>query len=167
MKLSVPLFATCVFLPSAAAFAPSLRISPGTTNRHSTVETETEVSVSASLKPTGTSFLPEETVERCKVGSPIEKIKLAKDPINAWVDVYEYARKIREGEMTWEEVESADLDSVSRAPNAPAPPHPLRHLISKIGLQRPKLIRVVYWVMFLLPYLTLAIPHPPPLFVPK
>jgi ferredoxin-nitrite reductase len=37
---------------------------------------------------------------------------MEKDPINAFVDVYEYARKIREGEMTWEEVEKADLDTV-------------------------------------------------------
>jgi ferredoxin-nitrite reductase len=63
-------------------------------------------------KPTGTSFLPEETIERAKTGSPIEKIKLEKDGSAAWVDVYEYARKIREGEMTWEEVEKADLDTV-------------------------------------------------------
>ncbi|CAB9499834.1 Ferredoxin--nitrite reductase, chloroplastic (Fragment) [Seminavis robusta] len=62
-------------------------------------------------KPTGTSFLPEETVERAKVGSPVEKVKLAKDGTSAWVDVYEFARKIREGEMTWEEVEKADLDT--------------------------------------------------------
>ena len=58
------------------------------------------------------SFLPDETVERAKVGSPIEKAKIAKDATSAWVDVYEYARKIREGEMTWEEVEKADLDTV-------------------------------------------------------
>ena len=64
-------------------------------------------------KPTGTSFLPEEAVERAKIGNPIEKAKMAKDPTNAWIDVYEYARKIREGEMTWEDVEKADLDSVS------------------------------------------------------
>lgn len=63
-------------------------------------------------KPTGTSFLPEETVERAQKGSPIEKIKMEKDGSAAWVDVYEYARKIREGEMTWEEVEKADLDTV-------------------------------------------------------
>jgi ferredoxin-nitrite reductase len=47
-------------------------------------------------------------------GSPIEKIKLEKDATSAWVDVYEYARKIREGEMSWEDVEKADLDSVRR-----------------------------------------------------
>ena len=75
----------------------------------SVAESSTDVAVE---KPTGTSFLPEETVERAKAGSPIEKAKLAKDPTNAWVDVYEYARKIREGEMTWEEVEKADLDTV-------------------------------------------------------
>ena len=63
-------------------------------------------------KATGTSFLPQETLELCKNGSPIEKIKLEKDGTSAFVDVYEYARKIREGEMTWEDVESADLDTV-------------------------------------------------------
>lgn len=63
-------------------------------------------------KPTGTSFLPAETIERCKVGNPIEKTKMEKDGTAAFVDVYEYARKIREGEMTWEEVEKADLDTV-------------------------------------------------------
>ena len=64
-------------------------------------------------KPTGTSFLPKETIERAEKGSPIEKAKLAKDGTAAFVDVYEYARKIREGEMTWEEVEKADMDTVS------------------------------------------------------
>jgi hypothetical protein len=64
-------------------------------------------------KPTGTSFLPEETLERAKAGSNIEKIKMAKDGTAAFVDVYEYARKIREGEMSWEEVEKSDLDNVS------------------------------------------------------
>mmetsp|Transcript_34969 Transcript_34969/g.76484 ORF Transcript_34969/g.76484 Transcript_34969/m.76484 type:complete len:607 (-) Transcript_34969:97-1917(-) len=62
-------------------------------------------------KPTGTSFLPEETMERALVGNKIEKTKLAKDPTSAFVDVYEYARKIREGEMAWEEVEKADMDT--------------------------------------------------------
>eukprot|EP00977_Amphora_coffeiformis_P026927 scaffold31792_cov168-Amphora_coffeaeformis.AAC.3 len=37
---------------------------------------------------------------------------MEKDGTAAFVDVYEYARKIREGEMTWEEVEKADLDNV-------------------------------------------------------
>jgi hypothetical protein len=64
-------------------------------------------------KPTGTSFLPHETIERAKKdGNPIEKLKLEKDGTSAFVDVYEYARKIRAGEMTWEEVDKADLDSV-------------------------------------------------------
>jgi len=60
-------------------------------------------------KPTGTSFLPLEAVERAAKGSPIEKAKLAKDPLSSVIDVYEYARKIRAGEMTWEEVEKADM----------------------------------------------------------
>lgn len=63
-------------------------------------------------KPTGTSYLPESTIERARDGSPIEKIKLEKDGTSAFVDVYEYARKIRNGEMTWEEVEKSDLDTV-------------------------------------------------------
>lgn len=64
-------------------------------------------------KATGISFLPHDAVERATKGSPVEKIKLAKDGTAAFVDVYEYARKIREGEMSWEEVEKADLDTVS------------------------------------------------------
>jgi hypothetical protein len=63
-------------------------------------------------KRTGTSFLPSETVDRASKGSPIEKVKLEKDGTSAFVDVYEYAAKIRSGQMTWEEVEKADLDTV-------------------------------------------------------
>lgn len=63
-------------------------------------------------KVTGTSFLPEETLGRLAKGSPVEKAKLKGDPGSAYVDVYEFARKIREGEMTWKEVEKADLETV-------------------------------------------------------
>lgn len=64
-------------------------------------------------KPTGISYLPSSTIQRAREnGSPIEKIKLEKDGTSAFVDVYEYARKIRDGEMTWEEVDKADLDTV-------------------------------------------------------
>lgn len=62
-------------------------------------------------KRTGKSFLPEDAIERGSVGNPIEKAKYAKDGTSAFVDVYEYAAKIRAGEMTWEDVEKADLDS--------------------------------------------------------
>lgn len=99
-----------------AALASTQAFVPYTSPFHSqTAIRSTEVDVEpapAVIKPTGTSFLPEETVERCKVGSPIEKIKMTKDGTAAFVDVYDYARKIREGEMTWEEVEKADLDTV-------------------------------------------------------
>lgn len=64
-------------------------------------------------KRTGNSFLSEETRERGANGNPIEKMKQEKDATSAFVDVYEYAAKIRAGEMTWEEVEKADLDTVS------------------------------------------------------
>lgn len=67
-------------------------------------------------KRTGNSFLTDEVKERAAVGNPIEKIKQEKDGTSAFVDVYEYARKIREGEMTWEDVEKADLDTVSEFP---------------------------------------------------
>jgi ferredoxin-nitrite reductase len=62
-------------------------------------------------KRTGTSFLPPETIERAASGNPIEKVKLAKDGTSAFVDVYEYAAKLRSGEMTWEEVEAADMNT--------------------------------------------------------
>ncbi|EJK78098.1 nitrite reductase [Thalassiosira oceanica] len=62
-------------------------------------------------KPTGTSFLPGEAIDRAAKGNPIEKAKLAKDGTSAFVDVYEYAAKIREGSMTWDEVEKADLNT--------------------------------------------------------
>lgn len=64
-------------------------------------------------KRTGNSFLPEETLERAAKGNPIEKMKLKKDATAAFVDVYEYAAKIRSGEMDWADVEKADLDNVS------------------------------------------------------
>lgn len=99
--------ATIVALTSTEAFVPT-KLQCGAFRRYAAADTDVRVIE----KPTGTSFLPEETIERAVAGNPIEKAKLEKDPVNAWIDVYEYARKIREGEMTWEEVEKADLDSV-------------------------------------------------------
>jgi hypothetical protein len=98
----------------SAAFAPvGFGRQPTQLRADGTALSDAEVSIKTG-KPTGTSFLPAETVELCKVGSNIEKFKMGKDGTAAFVDVYEYARKIREGEMTWEEVEKADLDNVSR-----------------------------------------------------
>jgi hypothetical protein len=114
LKTAVLTLALAGFLlaSSAGAFAPSFGVSQRTrvSNEMSSV-VEDGIDVRTG-KPTGTSFLPKETVERAEKGNPTEKVKLAKDPTSAWVDVYEYARKIREGEMTWEEVEKADLDTV-------------------------------------------------------
>jgi hypothetical protein len=105
MKIAIlTTVAVLITLSSTRAFVPA---------KLETTRTTAFVAHAVVTKPTGTSFLPEETVERAKVGSPIEKIKMAKDGTSAWVDVYEYARKIREGEMTWEDVEKADLDNVS------------------------------------------------------
>ena len=108
MKLFVLVAATTTLLQSAStvAFVPSkLHTSRITFQALESTATSTE-------KPTGTSFLPLSTEEAAKKGSPIEKIKLAKDGTAAFTDVYEFARKIREGEMTWEDVEKADLDTV-------------------------------------------------------
>jgi hypothetical protein len=101
--------AALITLSSTTAFLPS----KVETTRTTFVARKNSQVGAVVTKPSGTSFLPEETVERCKVGSPIEKFKIEKDATAAWVDVYEYARKIREGEMTWEEVEKSDLDNVS------------------------------------------------------
>lgn len=113
MRILHLLLSGSITLSAVEAFVPSLSKSTFLARFASSrsVDTLTE-------KPTGTSFLPEETIERASKGSPIEKIKLEKDGTSAFVDVYEYARKIRQGEMTWEEVEKADLDTVSRQPTS-------------------------------------------------
>jgi hypothetical protein len=64
-------------------------------------------------KPLGSSFLSEETLERAAKGNNVEKLKLKKDGTSAFMDVYEFAAKIRAGELTWEEIEKDDLESVS------------------------------------------------------
>lgn len=87
---------------------PSFGVSKQGELRVASVEHEID---SRTGKRTGKSFLPEEAIERGSKGNPIEKAKFKKDGTSAFVDVYEYAAKIRAGEMTWEEVEKADLDS--------------------------------------------------------
>ena len=64
-------------------------------------------------KPTGSSFLPEEARERAMNGNKIEKIKMEKDATSAWVDVYDYAAKIRAGELDWQDIDKGDFDNVS------------------------------------------------------
>mmetsp|Transcript_27936 Transcript_27936/g.59816 ORF Transcript_27936/g.59816 Transcript_27936/m.59816 type:complete len:599 (-) Transcript_27936:4274-6070(-) len=112
MKISVAACAAFILVSSAAAFTPA-GVKPSPTSRlYSAVEEETSVKGPIIVdKPSGTSFLPQETVERCEKGNPTEKVKLKGDPIHAWVDIYEYARKIREGEMTWKDMEKADIDT--------------------------------------------------------
>ena len=119
MKFSVAIAVASVVFSSALAFTP-INVKPSsststTTRVSSAVEEEKAIAKGPIIvdKPTGTSFLPEETLARCEKGNPTEKAKLKKDPINSWVDIYEYARKIREGEMTWSDIEKADLDTVS------------------------------------------------------
>ena len=110
MKLSTFVTAASVlYSSSTTAFVPSKMQSTRGTFLNVATEIDTRTG-----KPTGTSFLPEEAIERAKVGNPIEKLKIAKDGTSAFVDVYEYAAKIRAGEMTWEDVEKADVESVSQ-----------------------------------------------------
>lgn len=99
-----------------AVLAASHAFSPASVGRSGTQLSETDTITFEKVdertgKPTGTSFLPYEAVERAAKGNPIEKAKLAKDGLSALVDVYEYAAKIRSGDMTWEEVEKADMNS--------------------------------------------------------
>lgn len=96
--------------PSFGITAPS-QVGTGT-QVFSAVETETEIDERTG-KPTGNAFLSAETRERGANGNPIEKAKQAKCATSLFVDVYDYAAKIRAGEMTWEDVEKADLDTVS------------------------------------------------------
>jgi ferredoxin-nitrite reductase len=99
------------------ALSPSRTTTPGrsatrTTVIRSVAMTTDEAQTKVIAKPTGTFFLPPETVERAKKGNPVEKLKLQKDGTSAFVDVYEYARQIREGTLSWEEIERNDLESV-------------------------------------------------------
>ena len=57
------------------------------------------------------TFLPESTVERAGEGNPIEKAKLAKDPMNVFQDWRAYAAAIRAGELDWKDVEKADMNT--------------------------------------------------------
>lgn len=110
MKFAVFSVSSVLLAPNAHGFLPV----PFGTSRQASQLFSTEVTTGTDKrtgKPTGTSFLPEDTIERAKVGNPIEKIKIAKDATAAFVDVYEFAAKIRAGEMTWEEVEKADMDT--------------------------------------------------------
>ena len=104
---------TLISLSVSNAFvnSPSFGVNKQQTKLHSTaVQYEIDVRTG---KRTGNSFLSEETRARGAAGNPIEKAKHGKCATSAFVDVYEYAAKIRAGEMTWEEVEKADLDTVS------------------------------------------------------
>jgi len=95
------------FIPSSSTFGT--RHIPNTQLAQSAaVEQEIDVRTG---KPTGTSFLPPETVERAKAGNKIEKIKMAKDGTSAWSDIYDYAAKIRAGELNWEDVEKGDMNN--------------------------------------------------------
>ena len=61
--------------------------------------------------PTGTSFLPTDTIKRAEDGNPIEKAKLAKDASTAFNSVYEFAAAIRAGTLDWEDIEKADMNT--------------------------------------------------------
>ena len=61
--------------------------------------------------PTGTSFLPQETVDRIgEEGNKIEALKMAKDGTYAWDDIYEFAAAVRSGEMDYKDITKDDMD---------------------------------------------------------
>ena len=112
----LPKMSTSVIAVACLLLAPSVAFAPNSQSRFGyrtlpTIPYSTTFDSDVSTKPTAISFFPAETLERAEKGSPIEKMKLERDVTNAWVDVYEFARKIREGEMTWEEVEKAGKSS--------------------------------------------------------
>jgi len=105
--------ALLAFLASSQAFSPVALVGPSPTQlaAAATEEITFDKVDERTGKPTGTSFLPSETIVRAAKGNPIEKAKLKKDGLSAITDVYEYAAKFRSGDMTWEEVEKADMNS--------------------------------------------------------
>lgn len=107
MKLAI---VHALWVSHAAAFtSPGLgwtRVTSTSLNADVTSDVEIE-------KKTGVSFLPEDIVELAKKGNPTEKAKIARDPVNAWTDIYDFAKKIRAGELNWEDIEKADMNIVS------------------------------------------------------
>jgi len=121
MKISIAATTVATLLSTSVSFIPS-------TNKIQKVQQCTKratfiTSLEASTlnkqetdprtgKATGNSFLPEDTVERCTTKSnPVEKAKQKKDGTSAWKDAYEFAALIREGSLSWDEIEKADLET--------------------------------------------------------
>ena len=94
------------FIPSTAEVDPVTKGASVVTNDIVTVEEEEFEKDERTWKRIWLSFLLEDTIARAKKGSSTEKAKLEKDKLSAFVDVYEYATKIRSGEMTWEDTVS-------------------------------------------------------------
>jgi ferredoxin-nitrite reductase len=107
------ILAYCHAFALAFAFAPARRSTTQTAAAASAADAAATFAMvdARTGKPTGTSFLPPDAVERASVGNPIERVKLAKDGTSAFVDVYEYAARFRSGNMTWEEVEASDMNT--------------------------------------------------------
>lgn len=66
--------------------------------------------MSSTATPAASSFLPADTLARAKEGNMFEKVKLKKDPTEAWTDVHEFAAAIRAGSTKWEDIASDDMD---------------------------------------------------------
>ena len=75
------------------------------------LETQAFQLMMTATKRTGLSYLPRETVKRIEgTKNKFEKAKFQKDPTSAWTDIYDYAAKIRAGELAWEDIDSGDTD---------------------------------------------------------
>jgi formate/nitrite transporter len=76
-------------------------------------ETESPTAVFATTEhklTKGSDYLSEETLERAKVGNPIEKAKIQRDPTEAWTDIHDFAAAIRAGTTNWEDIAANDID---------------------------------------------------------
>jgi len=78
MKISVSVLFALVGAVAVEGFSPSLSSKGSSSGSAINAKVATKADVAVE-KPTGTSFLPEETIERAKSGSPVEKVKLEKD----------------------------------------------------------------------------------------
>mmetsp|Transcript_11049 Transcript_11049/g.16592 ORF Transcript_11049/g.16592 Transcript_11049/m.16592 type:complete len:614 (-) Transcript_11049:326-2167(-) len=98
-------------ITSIEAFVPFQQTQQSVSALAGSIRSEVALVDERTGKPTGTSFLPDDAIERGSQGNAIEKFKFAKDGTSAWKDVYEYAAKIRAGELNWEDVEKGDMDN--------------------------------------------------------
>lgn len=71
---------------------------------------ETQVAATSVPETSGLLYLNEETKARALEGNRFEKIKAEKDGAMMWTEIYDYAKRIMNGEITWEDISADDLN---------------------------------------------------------